>query len=89
MLEILVAHPEAQGRGAGTKLLTWGVEQADKYGIVMALESTPAGLTLYGRFGFREMDIIKADMKQFGYDQPYDEEAAKRVWMLREPESKT
>lgn len=53
----------------------------------MALESTPAGLSLYKRFGFHEADVIKADMKQFDWDEPYDEEAAKRVWMIREPQS--
>lgn len=82
-----MAHPEFSGRGAGSKLLGWGVEQADKHGVVMVLESTPAGLSLYKRFGFREADVIKADMKQFGWDEPYDEEAAKRVWMIREPQS--
>lgn len=66
-------------------LLAWGVEQADKHGVVMALESTPAGLSMYRRFGFRETEVIKADMKQFGWHEPYDEEAAKRVWMIREP----
>lgn len=84
-LEILVTHPDFQGRGAGSSLLGWGVERADKHGVVMALESTPAGLSLYRRFGFEEVEIIKADMRQFGWDQPYDEEAAKRVWMIREP----
>lgn len=86
-LDILVTHPDFAGRGAGSKLLGWGVEQAVKHGVVMALESTPAGLSLYKRFGFREVDVIKADMKQFGWDKPYDEEAAKRVWMIREPQS--
>lgn len=61
------------------------MEQADEHGVVMALEVTPAGLELYKRFGFRETEVIKADMKQFGYDKTYDEEAAKRVWMMREP----
>lgn len=51
----------------------------------MALESTPAGLSLYKRLGFVEKEVIKADMKQFGWDKPYDPEAAKRVWMVREP----
>lgn len=86
-LEILVTNPESFGRGAGTRLLSWGVEQADKVGVIMALEATPAGLSLYKRFGFREMDVIKADMKQFGWSQPYDPEAAKRVWMIREPQT--
>jgi len=67
-------------------LLAWGTEQADKYGVHMALEATPAGLKLYRRFGFREMEVIKADMKQLGWDKPYDPEAAKRVWMVREPQ---
>jgi hypothetical protein len=69
----------------GAKLLAWGVEQADKYRARMALESTPAGLSLYKRAGFRQVDVIKADMKHFGWDKPYDPEAAKRVWMIREP----
>lgn len=66
-------------------LLSWGVEQADKFAVRMALEATPAGLSLYKRFGFMEKEVIKADMKQFGWNEPYDEEAAKRVWMIREP----
>ncbi|TKA49673.1 hypothetical protein B0A54_00341 [Friedmanniomyces endolithicus] len=36
------------------------------------------------RFGFREVRTLKADMRQFGWDQPYDEDAAKRVWMVRD-----
>ena len=81
-----MTDPEVHRMGAGSKSLLWGVEQADRIGAVMALESTPVGLSLYKRFGFREMDVIKADMKQFGCDKPYDPEAAKRVWMIREPQ---
>jgi hypothetical protein len=51
----------------------------------MALEATPAGLALYKRFGFQEKEVIAADMKQFGWERPYDPEAAKRVWMIRQP----
>ena len=85
MLDFLVTDPGYQSKGAGTKLLAWGVSQADQIGVRMALEATPAGLTLYKRFGFREVDVVKADMKQFGFDKPYDPESAKRVWMIREP----
>ena len=85
-LDILVTNPEFHGRGAGSTLLSWGVEQANQHQVVVALEATPAGLSLYKRFGFQEVDVIKADMKQFGWDKPYDPEAAKRVWMLREPQ---
>ena len=84
VLNILVTHPDFQHRGVATKLLNWGVEQADRLGVVMALESTPAGLEMYKRVGFREVDVIKADMKRFGWNEPYDQEAAKRVWMIRQ-----
>ncbi|KAK5676147.1 hypothetical protein LTS10_011439 [Elasticomyces elasticus] len=86
-LHILVVHPDFHRRGVGAKLLSWGCEQADKHGVTACLESTPAGLELYKRFGFHEVRILKADMHQFGWDQPYDEEAAKRVWMVRDPQA--
>ena len=53
----------------------------------MALEATPAGLSLYKRFGFVEKEVIAADMKQFGWTKEYDPDAAKRVWMIRHPQS--
>ena len=84
-MEFLVVHPDSQRRRLGAQLLDWGTQQADKLGVVMALEATPAGLSLYKRFGFMEKEVIAADMKQFGWTKPYDPEAAKRVWMIREP----
>ncbi|KAK5128304.1 hypothetical protein LTR85_002971 [Meristemomyces frigidus] len=86
-LNILVTDPHFHGRGAGGKLLSWGCEQADELGISMCLESTPAGLSLYRRFGFKVVSVIKADMKQFGWNNPYDDEAASRFWMVREPQA--
>lgn len=86
VLDILVTDPEHQRRGAGAKLLSWGCEQADSMGVTMCLESTPAGLSLYESFAFKTMRTIKADMRLFGWNGPYDEEAARRIWMLREPQ---
>ncbi|KAK3673008.1 hypothetical protein LTR78_007119 [Recurvomyces mirabilis] len=85
-LDILVVDPACQGRKAGSKLLAWGCEQADRHSAMMVLESTPAGLALYKRFGFREITVLKANMHDFGWKGYYDEEAAKRVWMLRDPQ---
>ncbi|WPH02848.1 Hypothetical protein R9X50_00571600 [Acrodontium crateriforme] len=85
LLDILCVEPKFQGRGAGSQLLKWGTEQADARGIHMCLESTPDGLTLYTRFGFVQRRIIDADMKEFGYNDPYSETAAVRYWMVREP----
>nr|POF04177.1 hypothetical protein CFP56_21932 [Quercus suber] len=79
------AYVEAQRQGAGTALMTWGVRQADALGLPMCLESTPAGLGLYKRFGFKEVRELRADMREFGWNKPYDEDAAVRFWMMREP----
>lgn len=51
----------------------------------MCLESTPAGRRLYEQLGFREVTVIKANMHEFGWAEPYDESAAARVFMVREP----
>jgi len=50
----------------------------------MCLESTPTGLKLYERFGFRTGKVIRADMRDFGWTKPYDKEAARRIWMVRD-----
>ncbi|KAI7088378.1 hypothetical protein KC356_g3289 [Hortaea werneckii] len=83
-LNVLVTHPKHERRGAATQLLRWECEQADKLGFAMCLESTPTGLRLYERFGFRAEKVIKADMRDFGWTEPYDEDAARRIWMVRD-----
>ncbi|KAI7482365.1 NAD(P)-binding protein [Hortaea werneckii] len=83
-LNVLVTHPKHERRGAATQLLRWGCEQADKLGVAMCLESTPTGLKLYERFEFRTGKVIKADMRDFGWTEPYDEDAARRIWMVRD-----
>ena len=88
VLDVLTVNPHFHRKGIGAELLEWGVRQADEMGVMMGLESTPAGLALYKRFGFQEARVIKADMKLFGWDEPYDEDAARRVWMIREPQPK-
>nr|OQO16101.1 hypothetical protein B0A51_17067 [Rachicladosporium sp. CCFEE 5018]OQO19395.1 hypothetical protein B0A51_11269 [Rachicladosporium sp. CCFEE 5018] len=84
MLNVLTVLPEHQGRGAGKKLLTWGVEEADKLHVSMCLESTPAGLALYKQMGFVVREVVAANMHDFGWKEPYDEEAAHRIFMVRE-----
>ncbi|GAB1739242.1 hypothetical protein NU219Hw_g3991t1 [Hortaea werneckii] len=83
-LNILVTHPKHERRGAATQLVGWGCEQADQLGVAMCLESTPTGLNLYERFGFRTGKVIKADMRDFGWTEPYDEDAARRIWLVRD-----
>lgn len=81
--------PAHQSRRAGSQLLQWGCEQADQLGVSIILESTPAGLPLYKRYGFQEMLTLRANMHDFGWEPEYDEEAAKRVYMIRSPKSQT
>ncbi|KAI7530586.1 hypothetical protein KC331_g14583 [Hortaea werneckii] len=83
-LNVLVTHPKHERRGAATQLVRWGCEQADKLGVAMCLESTPTGLKLYERFGFRTGKVIRADMRDFGWMERYDEEAARRIWLIRD-----
>ncbi|KAK7744445.1 hypothetical protein SLS53_003329 [Cytospora paraplurivora] len=56
-LEFLASHPEHQRTGAGSALLKWGAELADKEGKSAWLESTPVGYNLYKRFGFEDVDV--------------------------------
>lgn len=84
MLDNLTVRPDYQGRGIGQRLLLWGAEQADLLQVPMCLESTPSGRRLYESFGFEEMMSIKADMHALGWTEPYDEEAAARIFMVRE-----
>lgn len=83
-IELLLIHPTHQNRGIGSQLLQFAIAEADRRGVPMGLESTPAGLGLYKRHGFREEKVIKADMRDFGWRGEYDPEAAKRVWMIRD-----
>lgn len=76
--------PHAQGKGIGKELLAWGLKEADERHIRMCLESTPAGLALYRAAGFEVAEVIAADMRDFGWTQPYDEKAAERIFMIRE-----
>ncbi|WEW59615.1 hypothetical protein PRK78_005092 [Emydomyces testavorans] len=60
-LGLLCTHPDRQGCGAGTLLLKYGLEIADRYGIESYLEASPKGHPLYARYGFE--DITFSDGK--------------------------
>ncbi|KAF2715914.1 acyl-CoA N-acyltransferase [Polychaeton citri CBS 116435] len=84
MLDNLTILPAHQGRGIGSLLLSWGVEQADRLGCKICLESTPIGLAIYHKFGFEEVEDINCDMRKVaGVTVPYDDESARRIFMVR------
>lgn len=83
--EFLTVLSEYQGRGLGARLMNWGVTQADRMQCRMCLESTPAGLALYRKFGFVAVETVSCDMRALGATTDYREEDAQRIFMIREP----
>ncbi|RDW67265.1 GNAT family N-acetyltransferase [Aspergillus mulundensis] len=51
-LDTLVTHPAYHRRGAGSMLLQWGCELADRDGVALYVDASKAGARLYERFGF-------------------------------------
>lgn len=56
-LGILAATPTRHRLGAGSALLKWGCELADSENKTAWLEASPAGYSLYRRFGFEDVDV--------------------------------
>jgi hypothetical protein len=61
-------------------LLQQGIELAEKEGRKIYLESTAAGRPLYAKLGWKVVDVLSVDLKQFGGEGPGEN------WvMLRNP----
>jgi len=61
-LAFIAVDPVGQGKGVGSALLETSLRHCDNDGRPAYLESTnPANLSLYKRYGFEEMGVIKAD----------------------------
>ena len=63
---MLHTDPQYQRRGAASALLTWGTRKADELGLPAYLESSSEGHVLYGRHGFKDVDVLKVDLQPFG-----------------------
>jgi GNAT superfamily N-acetyltransferase len=75
-------HRDHQRRGAGTLLMQWGLDHAQRVGLPAYLEASPFGYPLYLRMGLREIGrvLIKAEEWDGGYDKVY-------VAMLKQPQN--
>ncbi|KAJ5172058.1 hypothetical protein N7492_004651 [Penicillium capsulatum] len=80
MLDLLATHPDYQGRGVGTALLRWGMDQADAWQVRIYLESTPKGYPMYTKHGWRPVEEVTIDFSQNG-----GEGSEKFVIMIRDP----
>ncbi|MCJ1475950.1 hypothetical protein MMC13_004614 [Lambiella insularis] len=61
-LSDLIVFPAHQRRGAGTLLLTWGIEQARTLNVPIFLTASHAGFPLYRKHGFQSVDEIVIDV---------------------------
>jgi GNAT superfamily N-acetyltransferase len=68
ILEGLITHPDHHRRGAGSKLLKWGVDESDRLGIIGYLEASADGAPLYKRFGYERVGDIYFDGSKYGGD---------------------
>ncbi|KAK7990007.1 phosphoribosyl transferase domain protein [Apiospora arundinis] len=56
-LELLAVRKGYQGKGVGKHLLKWGLELADKDGLEVYLQAGPAGVPLYRKCGFEDIEV--------------------------------
>ncbi|GIJ82090.1 hypothetical protein Asppvi_000593 [Aspergillus pseudoviridinutans] len=79
-IELLVTHPQHQGKGVGKALLDWGARMADERNVRIYLEATPEGYPLYSKYGWRDMEDLVMDYSLYGGDGK-----GTFVVMIREP----
>ena len=82
MLGNVVTFPNQRCRGAGTLLVTWPFEQADRDAIACYFDSEEGGeeMKLYESLGFVEVDEFHIDLRDCGLEGLYT-----HVAMVREP----
>ncbi|KAJ6177672.1 hypothetical protein N7519_008133 [Penicillium mononematosum] len=66
ILDLLATLPEYQGRGFGSAVLKWGMEKADASQSRIFLEGTPEGVPVYLKHGWKILEEVVMDYKQFG-----------------------
>ncbi|KAE8451782.1 hypothetical protein EG329_002622 [Mollisiaceae sp. DMI_Dod_QoI] len=71
-LELLVTDREFRRRGAATKVLTWGTDQADLEDVFCGIESSPMGSRLYAANGFEKLATcvvqVPGEEEKLAYD---------------------
>ncbi|RAO66351.1 uncharacterized protein BHQ10_002363 [Talaromyces amestolkiae] len=65
-LGVLVVHPNHQKRGIGRQLLQWGLDEADRLGLVTYLEASTDGVRLYESAGFEKLKDVFMNLRPFG-----------------------
>ena len=84
-MRLLVVVPSYQRKGIGTRLLRWGLEQADQLGLKVWIDASPSGLGLYQKLGWEEVSILKIELKEWGGKEGETDVTAS---LVREPRGK-
>lgn len=82
-LQVLAVHPNHQKKGIGRKLLQWGLDEADRLGLITYLEASADGLRLYEQSGFEKVKDLTMNLRPFGVNG----DLPMRL-MMRQPASK-
>jgi predicted acetyltransferase len=64
----LATAKEHRRKGYATALLKWGLEQADKDGMVVGVDASEEGFAFYRRFGFEALGEQRFDRDAVGMD---------------------
>jgi len=69
VINLLVVTPSYQGKGVGSLLMKWGTSEADNVDARCYVESSPAGLPVYKKYGFQEIpgEVIEHKLSDYGY----------------------
>ncbi|KAI0125487.1 acyl-CoA N-acyltransferase [Xylariales sp. AK1849] len=62
--------PRFQGEGAGSQLIQWGTEQADRLNAIMWVHSSEAGWPMFAKNGFEEAERLTFDMDKWAVGPP-------------------
>jgi GNAT superfamily N-acetyltransferase len=82
VLELLAVHPDYQRMGAGTALVTWGVQVSDKLQVKSVVEGTPAGRRVYEKCGLS----AEIEEMRFDVDEEFSDRAKPKLsFMTRRP----
>ncbi|KAF2964112.1 hypothetical protein GQX73_g9475 [Xylaria multiplex] len=65
-LDYLAVHPENKGKGIGTALVAHGIRQSEKMRLPIFAMAFKAGLGIYTKLGFKEVDRVIQDNSQWG-----------------------
>lgn len=65
-LHMLHSDPKHRGRGAGSALMQWGLQHADKINLPVYLESSPDAHKFYEKHGFTDVEVFSFDLSRFG-----------------------